>query len=242
MRALAVLAVLSMPAVLAAGCTSEGFGRRPSWDPDAPVVPALEPAVAQAETAPTTVAAVAKAPPPPSHLHRYVVLLAEADGKVGALDVATPGGDQTLTRAGQAVDFDDPSRPVELSADEIAAGAGSAFDAEPAPPQRFVVYCEIGRTEMTAESRAGWGAVVTAVTGRPVPEVTVTGYADRAGEAASNLELSRRRAEVVRDRLVAAGVDPAWIEVAWFGEDRPAVTTPDGAAEPRNRRVELRVR
>ena len=140
------------------------------------------------------------------------------------------------------MDFDDPTRAVELSADEIAAGAGGAFDAEPAPPQVFVVYFDLGSAEMSAESRAGWDAVVAAVTSRPVPEVTLTGYADRAGDEGSNLELSRRRAAAVRDRLVAAGVDPAWIEITWFGEDRPAVTTPDGAAEPRNRRVELRVR
>ena len=242
MRALARLAVLSMPALLAAGCASEGIGR-PSWDPDAPVAPIKQPTVAVAAKPPTTAAPVAKAPPPPPpRLHRYVVLLADADGRVGALDVATPAGGQTLTRAGQAVDFDDPTRAVELSADEIAAGAAGAFDTEPAPPQGFVVYFDVGTTKMTAESRAAWDAVVAAITGRPVPEITVTGYADRAGDEGKNLELSRRRAEAVRDRLVAAGVDPAWIEVVWFGENRPAVTTPDGAAEPRNRRVELRVR
>ena len=50
MRALAMLAGLSMPALLAAGCASEGFGRRPSWDPDAPVVPVREPAAAVARS------------------------------------------------------------------------------------------------------------------------------------------------------------------------------------------------
>lgn len=240
--------LLAAAALLAAGCVSGGPGWRSSWDPDAPVVPLRERAAASAGAAaeterPAGAATAATAEEgTPRPLRRYVVLLADADGTVGALDVATPGGGQTLTRAGQAVDFDDPSRIVELSAAEVAAAGADALTAEPAAPRGFVVYFEADSERMTAESRAGWAALAAAIAGRPVPEVTVSGHADRAGAETHNLELSRRRAEAVRDRLVAAGVDPAWIEVAWFGEGRPAVATPDGTAEPRNRRVELRVR
>ena len=54
----------------------------------------------------------------------------------------------------------------------------------------------------------------------------------------SNVHLSVHRAIAVRDALGAAGVDPARIQVAGYGEFRPIVPNgPKGAAE--NRRVEL---
>ena len=54
----------------------------------------------------------------------------------------------------------------------------------------------------------------------------------------SNVHLSVHRAISVRNSLVAAGVDPARIQVAGYGEFRPIVLNgPKGAAE--NRRVEL---
>lgn len=66
------------------------------------------------------------------------------------------------------------------------------------------------------------------------------GHSDRAGSAAVNVRLSRRRAEAVRDYLAAHGVPLGAMDVAAAGEAAPAVATPNGAAEPRNRFVELR--
>ena len=52
-----------------------------------------------------------------------------------------------------------------------------------------------------------------------VPELTIQldGYADPRGSTALNSKLSMQRAEAVRERLVAAGVDPQRIEVTGHG-------------------------
>ena len=72
--------------------------------------------------------------------------------------------------------------------------------------------------------------------------MAVVGHTDAAGSARSNFELAFRRAERVRDVLVAAGVEASTIEVASRGEDEPAVPTTNAVFERRNRRVDVTVR
>jgi peptidoglycan-associated lipoprotein len=71
--------------------------------------------------------------------------------------------------------------------------------------------------------------------------VTVIGKTDRAGTAAANMALSQRRADVVRDALIAAGVPANRIDTTWTGEGKQEVTTVDAVAEQRNRVVDITV-
>lgn len=51
--------------------------------------------------------------------------------------------------------------------------------------------------------------------------IVIDGHADRTGDAKENIRLSLRRARVVRNQLVALGVDPNQLVVSAFGpEDR----------------------
>lgn len=52
--------------------------------------------------------------------------------------------------------------------------------------------------------------------------IRVTGHADPLGAPAYNLRLSRERAEAVRERLVALGIDPSRVDVAAAGSAAPA--------------------
>ncbi|MGX9963596.1 OmpA family protein [Roseomonas sp. F4] len=68
----------------------------------------------------------------------------------------------------------------------------------------------------------------------------VEGHTDAEGDAAMNQALSERRAEAVRDFLVQRhGLDPRRVDVVGLGEQQLLVPTPDGMAEPRNRRVQV---
>jgi len=72
-----------------------------------------------------------------------------------------------------------------------------------------------------------------------VYKIAATGHADRAGSADYNLALSLKRAEAVRDALVAAGIPHDAITTAKLGETEPVVPTADGVSESANRRVEV---
>lgn len=78
--------------------------------------------------------------------------------------------------------------------------------------------------------------------------VTIIGHTDAKGAEAYNLELSRDRAESVKNWLVEnAGIDAHAITTDGRGESEPAApnTHPDGTDNPegrqKNRRVEIRV-
>lgn len=70
--------------------------------------------------------------------------------------------------------------------------------------------------------------------------ITVEGFADPAGPAAYNLDLSERRAQSVADFLTReGGLDPAGIRTVAYGEDRQVVPGAQGPGRAglENRRV-----
>ena len=69
----------------------------------------------------------------------------------------------------------------------------------------------------------------------------IEGYADERGDAAHNLSLSSRRAERVRDWLIAHGIDPARLVVRPAGSADPVEPGTSEAHYQQNRRVIFRV-
>ncbi|MGI9302913.1 MAG: OmpA family protein [Gammaproteobacteria bacterium] len=72
--------------------------------------------------------------------------------------------------------------------------------------------------------------------------IAVEGHTDSSGSEAHNLELARRRAQIVRLVLQYAGVDPAIITTQGYGESRPIADNATAEGRARNRRVEIRVK
>ena len=221
----AAAAALALVAALAGALACAGRDDpKWRWDRDREVLPLRQPPAAEPK------------------LRSVVILLPDADGSVGVVEVANAGGSATLKRPREAVAFDELDKTFIADDEQLRQIDQPTLDAEPAAPQSYTVYFRVDQTALAAESEAGWPAIVGALAARSIPEVRVVGHADRAGSDRHNLELSRRRAEAIRDALVQAGLDGRLVETAWLGETRPAVPTADGVAVPRNRRAEIRVR
>jgi len=109
----------------------------------------------------------------------------------------------------------------------------------PAPPRQFVVYFEFDKSDLTPEGARVVQDAAAAYKQTGSARIAVTGYTDLAGTQHYNLALSKRRADTVRSALVRQGVPDGAIAEAWRGKENPAVPTPDGVREPRNRRVEI---
>ena len=70
--------------------------------------------------------------------------------------------------------------------------------------------------------------------------VLIQGYASQDGSEEYNLNLSRKRAEAVRDRLIELGVNAARLEVEAFGENMPVGDNSTREGRAQSRRVEFK--
>jgi OOP family OmpA-OmpF porin len=70
--------------------------------------------------------------------------------------------------------------------------------------------------------------------------VELQGHTDSRGADAYNLELSQRRAESVRDYLIAQGVNATRLEAKGYGETQPIADNATKAGQAENRRVSMR--
>lgn len=75
----------------------------------------------------------------------------------------------------------------------------------------------------------------------PQTVIRVEGHTDSTGSESYNWDLSRRRAESVRNLLVQRGVSSSRMEVVAFGESSPIATNATEAGRQRNRRVEIKI-
>ena len=118
----------------------------------------------------------------------------------------------------------------------------AAMQPTPTPmgaPEPYIVFFAFDSAEIDSGGMGIVDDAVAAAQRMGIIDFSVTGHADRAGSEAYNLALSLRRANAVRDALVARGILSQNISVAGRGEAEPAVPTPDGVREPANRRVEI---
>ena len=121
------------------------------------------------------------------------------------------------------------------------ADAAPAKKAKPPKGKTFVVSFPTGGTKLDAAANAVLtDAVKHAGNFNPV-QIVVSGYTDRVGSAASNVQLSQRRAAVVSAALRIRGINRDAIRVKAYGEEFPAKHTADGVDEAKNRRVEISV-
>lgn len=172
-----------------------------------------------------------------------VVLLPDAAGKPTAVTVKQDGGELLLDKPYAAAQLSSRGpTPATSSAAEVQAAYAAALAARPAAPAQFTLYFVEGKDEFTDDSKRAFDRVFAEIAQRPVPDVLVIGHTDTMGTDAYNDNLSRQRAEVVRQALVARGIAAQNISVVGRGKRELIVATGDAVAEPRNRRVEILVR
>ena len=174
-----------------------------------------------------------------------VVLLPNPDGHVGDVVISNQEGTRNINQTDYAVSVTTGNAPqpaVKMSENEIKSTFEKALVAEPPPPARYILYFFWDSTKLRFDSRATLKEIIAEIEKSASSDIEVIGHTDRSGTDEFNMELSRRRAERIRDLLVAAKIAPAAITVSFYGEGDPLIQTADNVPEPRNRRVEVIVR
>jgi len=106
-----------------------------------------------------------------------------------------------------------------------------------ANPNQYIVLFDFDKSNINKAGKAVIEQVLADAAKMGTVSISATGHADRAGSEDYNMALSLRRADSVREALIAGGVAADKITVAGRGESEPAVPTPDGVKEQANRRV-----
>lgn len=74
---------------------------------------------------------------------------------------------------------------------------------------------------------------------RSIYKVLVESHTDNTGEEAYNLNLSQRRADFVRSKLIERGIHPSRVLAKGYGESWPVASNATEAGRQQNRRVEV---
>lgn len=132
-----------------------------------------------------------------------------------------------------------------------AAGEGSATTSTvpgplsgptPGSPEHLMVnvgdrvFYDLDKSDLKPEARSVVEAAAVWLNNFPAVTMTIEGHADERGTREYNLALGERRANAVRDYLVALGVDANRLSTISYGKERPAVLGSNEDAWAQNRR------
>jgi peptidoglycan-associated lipoprotein len=112
---------------------------------------------------------------------------------------------------------------------------GSQQDLEASAGDR--VFFAFDRSDITPESQQILARQADWLRRYPNVTVTIEGHADERGTREYNLALGERRAQAVKNVLVAMGIPASRISTISYGKERPAVVGSSEEAYAQNRRA-----
>lgn len=174
-----------------------------------------------------------------------IVLTPDNSGRAGALELTNETGKAVIETDGKAVLMTNRnSRPelTTISEAERTSLFGAALAVQPLPPVSYALSFEFGGDTLTPASRELVPKILATIKERDSRDIKVIGHTDRVGEEAYNQALGLERAGVIREMLIAHGVEAGAITSLSYGEGDPLVVTGDNVPEPQNRRVEVVIR
>ena len=104
----------------------------------------------------------------------------------------------------------------------------------------YGIYFDVNSDKLKPQSAGTLKEIATILSENPDLRVRIVGHTDSDGEDASNLDLSKRRAESVKTALVSSyGIEAARIETDGKGEKEPVAPNNSITNKALNRRVEF---
>lgn len=98
------------------------------------------------------------------------------------------------------------------------------------------VYFDFDQFELTENAKSTLGSFLA---NRKIASIDIFGHCDQLGSKQYNYRLSEKRANAVREYLIAKGFNAVNIQVRGFGEDQPIINKLDEISRRANRRVTI---
>ena len=115
----------------------------------------------------------------------------------------------------------------------VAGGSGGGASAD------RIVYFSYDSAEILPESQTIISKNARALAGNRQVITQLEGHTDERGSREYNIALGERRANAVRQTMIAMGVSPQQIRIVSYGEERPAAAGQSEQSYALNRRVEI---
>ncbi len=153
---------------------------------------------------------------------------------------STTDGEDVIPADQVGIERDGISGPL----DEIYQGDNAGLGQGPAAGTQADLVVNVGDRvffgtdsyDVNAEARSTLDNQANWLQQYPSVNITIEGHADERGTREYNLALGERRANSVKNYLVALGVSPARINTVSYGKERPAVPGANETAWSQNRR------
>ena len=100
---------------------------------------------------------------------------------------------------------------------------------------------ETGKSVIKISSYQSMDGLAELLQSKPAYRLLVSGHTDNVGKPATNLALSKARANAVKKYLVRKGTAADQIITEGFGSRKPVASNATPAGRQKNRRVEMRV-
>jgi outer membrane protein OmpA-like peptidoglycan-associated protein len=101
------------------------------------------------------------------------------------------------------------------------------------------ILFDTGRASIKGDSEQVVDNIVAILKEYPNSRFSIDGHTDSTGSARTNQLLSERRANAVRDYLIANGIAADRLEAKGYGEDKPIADNKTSTGRKNNRRVEV---
>lgn len=173
----------------------------------------------------------------------YVMLMNNDDGTVGKIEVSANQDKTVLYKAHNATSMTlQTGKVFTPDLEQVHADFSQALAARPEKPVSFVLYFQMGKTQLTPVSELELQNILDEINRRKVPDISVIGHTDTAGDVTQNEQLGLERAQFVSSLLNSPKLSADNVTVMSFGKRMPLIPTADNVAEALNRRVEVTVR
>lgn len=103
------------------------------------------------------------------------------------------------------------------------------------------VHFDFGKASLRADSYKELEELVSYLRYKDDVRIEIAGHTDNIGSDADNLDLSRRRAETIRNYLISKGITTSRVIAKGYGASQPVADNATEEGRQRNRRTEVRV-
>jgi OOP family OmpA-OmpF porin len=108
-----------------------------------------------------------------------------------------------------------------------------------AADQKSIIYFEYNSNELPQNAYETLNNIVKFSSQRPDLKITVEGYTDSHGDSVYNKQLSKYRADIVKNYFIGQGISPFKIKALGRGTENPAKSNETDEGRKQNRRVEI---